>query len=103
MSYLHRPLDHPAICRPRRPIRKTPMADITVYTKPACVQCNMTKKALDKLGLDYDLVDVTEDQDAFDKIVGMGFMAAPVVISGDASWAGFQPEKINALALPAAA
>ncbi len=33
---------------------------ITVYTKPACVQCNMTYKALDKEGLAYDVVDITE-------------------------------------------
>ncbi|MGO1948095.1 MAG: glutaredoxin domain-containing protein, partial [Mycobacteriaceae bacterium] len=26
---------------------------ITVYTKPACVQCTATKKALDKAGVDY--------------------------------------------------
>ena len=34
---------------------------ITVYTKPACVQCNATYKALDKQGLDYEIVDITED------------------------------------------
>ena len=27
---------------------------ITVYTKPACVQCNMTYKALDKVGIGYE-------------------------------------------------
>ena len=26
---------------------------ITVYTKPACVQCNATYRALDKAGVDY--------------------------------------------------
>ena len=26
---------------------------ITVYTKPACVQCHATYKALDKIGLEY--------------------------------------------------
>ena len=79
------------------------MAAITVYTKPACIQCEMTKKSLVKLGLDFDLIDVTEDQAAFDKIIALGFMAAPVVIAGETSWAGFQPEKINALAASAAA
>ncbi|MBU3687408.1 MAG: NrdH-redoxin, partial [Mycobacterium sp.] len=29
---------------------------ITVYTKPACVQCNATYKALDKQGLPYEVV-----------------------------------------------
>ena len=32
---------------------------ITVYTKPACVQCNATYKALDKQGIAYDKVDIS--------------------------------------------
>lgn len=70
---------------------------ITVYTKPACVQCEQTKKLLAKNGLEFDTIDITEDEVAYDKIVGMGFLAAPVVITEDDSWAGFQPEKINGL------
>lgn len=70
----------------------------TVYTKPSCVQCDMTKKLLDKNGVEYTTIDITQDQAAYDKIVAMGFMAAPVVISGDDSWAGFQPDKINSIA-----
>ena len=70
----------------------------TVYTKPACVQCEQTKKLLDRNGVKYDLIDITVDSAAYDKIVAMGFMAAPVVISGDDSWAGFQPDKINSIA-----
>ena len=37
---------------------------ITVYTKPACVQCNATGKALDKNGLDYTVVDITTNDQA---------------------------------------
>jgi glutaredoxin-like protein NrdH len=70
----------------------------TVYTKPACVQCDMTKKLLDKNGVSYTTVDITQDQEAYDKIVAMGFMAAPVVITENDAWAGFNPEKINAIA-----
>lgn len=70
----------------------------TVYTKPSCVQCDMTKRLLDKNGIEYQTVDITEDLEAFDMLVNMGFKAAPVVISGDQAWAGFNPEKINALA-----
>jgi glutaredoxin-like protein NrdH len=70
----------------------------TVYTKPACVQCDQTKKLLDKNGVEYTTIDISKDQEAFDKIVAMGFMSAPVVISGNDSWAGFQPDKINAIA-----
>lgn len=70
----------------------------TVYTKPACVQCDMTKRYMDKNGIEYNIVDITQDQDALDMILGMGFSSAPVVISGDISFAGFQPDKINLLA-----
>ena len=75
---------------------------ITVYTKPACVQCNMTYRALDKLGVNYNTVDITEDADALARIKGLGYLQAPVVIAGDDHWSGFQPDKINALAAAAA-
>lgn len=70
---------------------------ITVYTKPACVQCEQTKKLLTKNGLEFETIDITQDEEAYNKIVGMGFLAAPVVIAGEDSWAGFQPDKINGL------
>lgn len=71
---------------------------VTVYTKPACVQCNMTYRALDKNGIDYTTVDVTEDAAALARIKKLGYMQAPVVIAGDEHWSGFQPDRINALA-----
>lgn len=69
----------------------------TVYTKPACVQCDMTKRYMDKNGIEYTTVDITKDPEALDMILGMGFQSAPVVISEAGSWAGFQPDKINLL------
>jgi glutaredoxin-like protein NrdH len=70
----------------------------TVYTKPACVQCDMTKRYLDKAGVLYDTVDITEDSNALEMILGMGFQSAPVVMSDAGNWAGFQPDKLNMLA-----
>lgn len=72
--------------------------NITVYTKPNCVQCDATKRHLNKLGLAYNAIDITQDQEAFEKIVGMGFQAAPVVITDEGSWSGYQPDKLNGLA-----
>ncbi len=37
---------------------------ITVYSKPACVQCHATTKGLDKAGLAYDVVDINVDDAA---------------------------------------
>lgn len=70
----------------------------TVYTKPACVQCDATKRLMDNLGINYNSVDITKDEVAYDKIVSMGFQSVPVVISENSSWSGFQPDKIATLA-----
>lgn len=70
----------------------------TVYTKPACVQCDMTKRYMDKNNIPYETVDITENPEALDMILTMGFTSAPVVISPAGNWAGFQPDKINQLA-----
>lgn len=71
---------------------------ITVYSKPACVQCTATTRALDARGLSYSVVDLTEDTDAFDMVTGLGYRQAPVVVAGDSHWAGFRPDMISRLA-----
>jgi glutaredoxin-like protein NrdH len=53
---------------------------------------------MDKNGIAYITVDITQDLDALEMILGMGFSSAPVVISEKGNWAGFQPDKINLLA-----
>ena len=50
---------------------------ITVYTKPACVQCNATKKALDRAGLEYDLVDISADDEARDYVMACLLYTSP--------------------------
>lgn len=70
---------------------------VTVYTKPNCVQCDATKRHLNKLGIEYNTVDITVDLEAFDMIVEKGFKAAPVVIADDSAWAGYQPDKLDGL------
>ncbi len=71
---------------------------ITLYTKPACVQCNATKKALDRAGLEYTSVDVTLDDDARDYVMALGYVQAPVVEANGEHWSGFRPERIKELA-----
>ncbi len=53
---------------------------ITVYTKPACVQCNATYRALDKAGLEYNVIDITEDAEARDYVMALGYLQAPIVL-----------------------
>ena len=39
---------------------------ITVYSKPNCVQCSATRRALDKAGLVYETVDISLDAEALE-------------------------------------
>jgi glutaredoxin-like protein NrdH len=52
---------------------------------------------LDKSNIEYSTIDITVDTEAFDKIIEMGFKAAPVVITDKDSWAGFNPTKLAKL------
>ena len=83
---------------PRCPMPMT----VTVYTKPACVQCNATKKALDRAGLEYDLVDISADDEARDYVMALGYVQAPVVEANGEHWSGFRPDRIKGLASVAA-
>lgn len=75
---------------------------VTVYSKPACVQCNATYRALDKKGIAYETVDMSQDAEALERVRSLGYMQAPVVISGAEHWSGFRPDKIEELATAAA-
>lgn len=70
---------------------------ITVYSKPACVQCTATTRALDAKGIDYNIIDLTEDADAMEMVMSLGYRQAPVVVAGEAHWAGFRPDMIGRL------
>lgn len=78
------------------------MTAITVYTKPACVQCNATHKALDKSGVEYQKVDISVDSEAREYVMSLGYLQAPVVVAGDEHWSGFRPDRIKALTRAAA-
>jgi glutaredoxin-like protein NrdH len=71
---------------------------VTVYSKPACVQCTATTRALDRHGIDYTIIDVSEDMNAYDLVQGLGYRQVPVVVAGETHWAGFRPDMISALA-----
>lgn len=70
----------------------------TVYTKPSCVQCNATYRALDSKGIEYDIIDLSEDPTALQTVKELGYLQAPVVVTDDEHWSGFRPDKISALA-----
>ncbi|MCV7008686.1 hypothetical protein H7J52_23245 [Mycobacterium gordonae] len=50
------------------------MSTLTVYTKPACVQCTATFRALDKAGVHYQTIDITTDAEARDYVIALGYL-----------------------------
>ncbi|EPD31375.1 glutaredoxin-like protein NrdH [Gleimia europaea] len=75
---------------------------ITVYSKPMCVQCDATKRALNKQDLVYEEVDLTVDPNALEFVKSLGYVQAPVVMVGDQHWAGYRPDLIKKIAKEAA-
>ena len=71
---------------------------ITVYTKPSCVQCNATYRALDAKGIEYEVHDLSQDESALEQVKALGYMQAPVVVTDEGHWLGFRPDNIDELA-----
>lgn len=70
---------------------------VVVYTKPSCVQCTSTFRALDAKGIEYETVNLLENGDALVKIKDLGYLRAPVVVTELEHWSGFRPDKIAKL------
>lgn len=80
---------------------------ITVYSKPACVQCNMTYRELDKHGIEYEVIDITlpENEGTLLRLKSLNMLQAPIVelgagyssLEGETIWPGFRPDLIKAI------
>lgn len=72
---------------------------ITVYGQPNCYPCKGTYRALEKAGVKYDVVDISEDHDAREYVRGLGHQSTPVVVvdGGARHWSGHQPTKLASL------
>jgi|TARA_R110000782_G_scaffold207288_4_gene295831 glutaredoxin-like protein NrdH len=70
---------------------------VTVYTLPSCVQCDSTKRVLTRTGVEYSVVDLTQDVAAMEMVKELGYNAAPIVVAGDDHWSGFRPDKLASL------
>ena len=77
------------------------MFTVTVYTKPNCVQCSATYRALDKAGVAYQVVDLTSSDELLTWVTQeLGYQQAPVVVvNGDEDnhWSGFRPDLIKGI------
>jgi glutaredoxin-like protein NrdH len=72
---------------------------VTVYTNPNCVQCEQTKKFLDKENIEYTVENLQSD-DNYEKLVDFvnrGFKSAPIVVTDTETWSGYKPDKLGAI------
>ena len=76
---------------------------ITVYSKPKCMQCEMTKMWLTQNKIPFETVDTEANPEALELLSHYGWQTFPVVAIDDEisdnskSWSGFQIDKVEAL------
>ena len=70
---------------------------VQVFTLPNCVQCDMTKKQLKHLGVEYFEFDLTDNPSMAKEFQEAGYLQAPIVKAGTEIWSGFRLNKIRAI------
>lgn len=68
---------------------------ITVYSKPNCPQCDMTKNYFIRKGIEFKSIDLTEDTDSLTRLKEAGHRQAPVVEADNYVWSGYRPDMIE--------
>lgn len=73
------------------------MMQITLWTKPNCPQCEMTKKQFDNRGIIYQVKRLDRSPKAVERFLELGLLAAPIVETDDRRWSGFRLNRIQSL------
>lgn len=71
---------------------------VIVYTNENCVQCEQTKKFLDREEIQYETKAFADHPDDLKRFVEMGFRSAPIVETDNDVWSGFRLDKLKTLA-----
>lgn len=76
---------------------------LTVYSRPNCMQCEMTKMWLKQNDIPFEAVDIEANPGALELLKHYGYSSLPVVAIDDEigdsskSWSGFQVDKLERL------
>jgi alkyl hydroperoxide reductase subunit F len=74
------------------------MRKVTVYSTKNCPYCRMAKAFLDKHGVPYESIDVSENSEAAKKMIDLsGQRGVPVILVDDEVIIGFDSQKLNEL------
>jgi len=69
---------------------------IIVYGAEWCQPCKRVKAHLDKSGKEYIFKDISIEENS-EELNGLGFKSIPLVVSGDITISGYNPEELNKL------
>lgn len=78
-------------------LTRPPSGDVTVWTKPDCVQCRAVKRRLAEAGVPFTERDITAPEHAADLAYfkGLGYRSAPITEHMAALAAGYVPAEID--------
>ncbi|MBT2519095.1 glutaredoxin family protein [Streptomyces sp. ISL-90] len=71
---------------------------VVLYTKPGCGPCMGMKAALERVGIAFEIVDLSTNEAALRRVRELGYQQAPVVDAGSLHWSGMRPDKVHELA-----
>lgn len=69
----------------------------TIYRADICNKCDATKRAMDKQGLEYEVLRAEDHQDIVEEVrAEIGSVVAPIVIAPDGSfWTDYRPDMVK--------
>lgn len=72
-------------------------AHVVVYGRAGCQACLATERALQRAGVEFEVVDLDRSPAALRLVRALEFTTAPVVTTGREWWSGFRPDRIKAV------
>lgn len=70
---------------------------VKLFSKPGCFQCRLTEKKMNELGVEYEKIDVLQDESALNHIKELGYNELPVIEYGQINFSGFRPNELEKL------
>ncbi|QBJ00242.1 NrdH-like glutaredoxin [Mycobacterium phage Pharaoh] len=78
---------------------RTMFTPVTIYTQPGCRPCHRVQEKLEEAGIDYDVVDLTRNEEARTYVTDVLKAASVPVIVTDVRdpIIGYQPDEVKDL------
>lgn len=67
---------------------------VKIYAKTACPKCKLLKEKLKDNNIEFEEVNIDENQEALDKLIDRGFSSAPVLQYNDSMYDYIAASKI---------